>query len=248
MKRFKDLTFAKITLAVACIVFTSCSFAYAQEDTTGETLILYYSLTGNTKAGCEALQKELKADVVEIRDLENRKGGWAYFCTAVSSLLGRHTKIEPEHPDLSSYSNIIIGSPIWTGKLSIAIRTLIDRNRFDKKKVVIYTTTNAYEKEKYKEKSRNLVRKAGGDVVGYYQVLALEEIDGKEVERTKEQIVEDTLKLVPEIKKAFALGKQTTGLKEPGFGLRPEAESQRSTAVDGFLLPPRAEHEVSGKQ
>jgi len=72
---------------------------------------------------------------------------------------------------------------------------------------VIYTTTNAYEKEKYKEKSRNLVRKAGGDVVGYYQVLALEEIDGKEVERTKEQIVEDTLKLVPEIKKAFAMGK-----------------------------------------
>jgi len=86
----------------------------------------------------------------------------------------------------------------------MAIRTVIDRNRFDGKKLVIYTTTNAYEKEKYKEKSRKLVRKAGGDVVGYYQVLAKEEIDGEKIDRTKEQIIEDTIALVPEIKQLFA--------------------------------------------
>ena len=92
--------------------------------------------------------------------------------------------------------------------LSMAIRTLIDKNRFDNKKVMIYTTTNAGEKEKYKEKNSNLVREAGGDVVGYYQVLAMEEeIEGERVKRTKEQIVKDTLELVPEIKKAFSLGK-----------------------------------------
>ena len=36
--------------------------------------------------------------------------------------------------------------------------------------MVIFTTTNAFEKDTYKEKSKNLVRKAGGEVVGYYQV------------------------------------------------------------------------------
>ena len=89
--------------------------------------------------------------------------------------------------------------------MSMAIRTLVDRNRFDGKKVVIFTTTNAYEKEKYKEKSRSLVRRAGGEVVGYYQVLASEEREGKDVARSKEKIVEDTLKYVPEIQKAFFL-------------------------------------------
>jgi flavodoxin len=206
MKKFKVLPFAKIILSLICTFFISCSFVYAQEEATGKTLILYYSLTGNTRAGCEALKKVLGADILEIKDLKERSDkGFTYRITGFASLFGLYTRIEPESPDLSAYQNIIIGSPIWTGKLSMAIRTLIDRNRFDKKKVVIYTTTNAYEKEKYKEKSRNLVRKVGGDVVGYYQVLALEEIDGKEVERTKEQIVEDTIKLVPRIKENFSL-------------------------------------------
>ena len=181
------------------------SFSLAQQHQEGKILILYYSLTGNTKASCEALQKVLGADILEIKDLRNRSGKWGFFKTAIASLIGRPTKIEPEHPNLSPYSFIILGSPIWTGKLSMAIRTLIDRNRFDGKKVVIFTTTNAYEKEKYKEKSRNLVRRAGGEVVGYYQVLAREEIEGKKVERSKEKIVEDTLKSVPEIQKAFSL-------------------------------------------
>ena len=71
---------------------------------------------------------------------------------------------------------------------------------------MIFTTTNAFEKEKYKEKSKNLVRKAGGDVVGYYQVLAQEEINEKEkVDRPLEQIVEDALKYVPDIKEMFSL-------------------------------------------
>jgi hypothetical protein len=91
----------------------------------------------------------------------------------------------------------------------MAIRTFIDKNRFDGKKVVLFTTTNAFEEEKYKEKSRNLVREAGGEVVGYYQVLAKEEINGEKVDRTKEQLVEDTLKFVPEIQEAFSLQKSS---------------------------------------
>ena len=82
---------------------------------------------------------------------------------------------------------------------------MIDNNRFDGKKVIIFTTTNAFEEEKYKEKSKNLVREVGGDIVGYYQVLAQEEVNEEEkVDRPVEQIVEDALKFVPEIQKAFS--------------------------------------------
>jgi len=191
-------------VANLCFLLLISSSSLSEEGINGKTLILYYSLTGNTKAGCEALQKELGASIVEIKDLKKRSGKWGFFKTAIGSLVGKHTKIEPEKLDLSGYQNIILGSPIWTGKLSMAIRTVIDRNRFDGQKVIIYTTTNAFEKEEYKEKSRNLVRKAGGDVVGYYQILAKEEVDGKKKDRTKEQIIEDTLALVPEIKGLFS--------------------------------------------
>ncbi len=186
-----------------CLLCFTVSPSLSEEGMNGKTLILYYSLTGNTKAGCEALQRELGADIMEIKDLRKRSGKWGFFKTAIASLVGKHTKIEPEKVDLAGYQNIILGSPIWTGKLSMAIRTVIDRNRLNGKKVIIYTTTNAFEKEKYKEKSRNLVRKSGGDVVGYYQILAKEEVDGKKKDRTKEQIIEDTLALAPEIKGLF---------------------------------------------
>jgi flavodoxin len=198
-------TCAAVALVSLCLVCGNASSLPAEEPACGKTLILYYSLTGNTKAGCEALQKELGADIMEIKDLRKRSGKWGFFKTAIGSLVGKHTKIEPEKIEITGYQNIILGSPIWTGKLSMAIRTFIDRNRFDGKKVIIYTTTNAFEKEKYKEKGKNLVRKAGGDVVGYYQILAKEEVDGKKIDRTKEQIVNDTIALVPEIRRLFSV-------------------------------------------
>ena len=176
----------------------------AQQGENGKTVILYYSLTGYTKVCCEALQEALGADIIEIKDLRKRSGKWGFFKTAFASLFGKKTKIDPKNPDLSPYTNIILGSPIWTGKLSMAIRTLIDKNRFDGKKVVIFTTTNAYEKEKYVEKSKNLVRKSGGEVVGYYQILSRDKVDKERVERPKEQVIEDALELVPEIQKAFS--------------------------------------------
>jgi len=194
-----------ITFAIICFLLATVPLSFSAEYPMGKTLILYYSLTGNTKATCEVLQEALRADIVEIKDLVDRSGRWGFFKTAIGSLLGMQTKIEPENPDLSPYPNIILGSPIWTGKLSMAIRTLIDKNRFDEKKIVVFTTTNAFEKEKYKEKSKNLVRKSGGDVAGYYQVLAKEEVNGEKIDRTKEQITEDVLIFVPEIKKIFSL-------------------------------------------
>ena len=194
-----------ICLILGVVLFTH-TLSPAQQGADGKILILYYSLTGNTKACCEVLQQALGADAMEIKDLVDRSGKWGFFKTAIGSLLGMHTKIEPENPNLSTYTNIILGSPIWTGKLSMAIRTLIDTSKFDGKKVVIFTTTNAFEKETQKEKSKTLIRKAGGDVVGYYQVLAKEEVGNEKIDRAKELMVEDARALVPKIKKVFSLG------------------------------------------
>jgi flavodoxin len=193
-----------LTLILLTLFLLAPPLSFAQQGENGKTVILYYSLTGYTKICCEALQKALEADIIEVKDLKKRSGKWGFFKTAFASMFGKNTKIDPKNPDLSPYANVILGSPIWTGKLSMAIRTLIDKNSFDGKKVAIFTTTNAYEKEKYKEKSRNLVRKAGGEVVGYYQILSKDEVDKEKVDRPKEQVVEETLELVPEIQKAFS--------------------------------------------
>jgi flavodoxin len=200
MQRYYRTPFIAV---IALLLVCTSTLTVAQEISMGKTLILYYSRTGNTKMCCEALQKELGADLIEIKDLKNRDGGWGFFTGALGSMFNVHTNIDPLNPDLSPYKNIIIASPIWTGTLSTAIRTLIDKNLFDNKQVVMFTTTNAAEKEKYIEKSKARAANNGAQVVGYYQVVVKKEVAGQKVDKPKQEIIEDTLKFVPEIKKAF---------------------------------------------
>jgi flavodoxin len=204
--RYSNLLFFAAALLIVFTVFAApVSEAFSQDTPMNKTVILYYSRTGNTKLCCEILQKELGADLLEIKDAKSRSGGWGFFTGAIGSLFNVHTTIEPPHPDLSRYRNIIIASPIWTGTLSTAIRTLIDTNRWDGKDVVLLTTTNAAEKEKYIQKSRDRAAKAGARVLGYYQVVVKNEVNGKRVDKPRQELIEAARGFVPEIKRAFSL-------------------------------------------
>jgi len=193
-----------ILLLASCLINIPTA-SYAQESSAGKILILYYSRTGNTRMTCEALQKELNAQLIEVKDLTDRSGSWGGLTGMLNTLFNMETGIEPEHPDLSSCSNIILASPLWAGKLAPAIRTLIARNKFENKKVIIFTTGNAILDEANQEKNKALVKASGGQVVGYLQVAVQEKVNDKKVDRPKDKVLEDTVKLVPEIKKAFSL-------------------------------------------
>jgi flavodoxin len=193
-----------ILLLAACLINIPTA-SYAQESSAGKILILYYSRTGNTRMTCEELQKALNAQLIEVKDLTDRSGSWGGLTGMLNTLFNMETGIEPEHPDLSSCSNIILASPLWAGKLSPAIRTLIARNKFDNKKVIIFTTGNAILDEANQEKNKARVKASGGQVVGYVQVAVQEKINDKKVDRPKDQVLADAEKLIPEIKKAFSL-------------------------------------------
>lgn len=199
----KTSTVFKIILIVF-VLFLSIPLPYAADNTTRKALILYYSKTGNTRAACEALQKALGADITEIKDLNDRHSKLGGIAGMLITILGWHTDIEPEHVDMSSYSLVILASPIWAAKVAPAMRTFIDTNRFDERKVAIFTTSDSFLEEKYQVKIRNLVKEVGGDVMGYFQVQAQVDVGGEKVPRSKEQIVQDAIKLVPEIQKIFS--------------------------------------------
>ena len=198
-------TFRLVPLLVITALIFITPLAHAQEVAADDILILYYSRTGNTRMACEALQKELNARLLEIKDLNDRSGSWGGLTGMLNTLFNMETGIDPEHPDLSAGTSIILASPLWAGKLAPAIRTLIARNKFDGKKVIIFTTGNAILDEKNQEKNKAPVTAAGGQVVDYLQVAVQEKVNDKKVDRPKEKVLEDTIKLVPGIKKAFSL-------------------------------------------
>lgn len=185
--------------------FLACaSYALAGGEAPGKTLLLYYSKTGNTKAACEALQKALGADIKEIKDLNSRDTTFGGIGGMLKTLLSMHTAIEPTKVDLSPYTTVIISAPIWAAKFGLAMRTFVETNRFDGKNVIIFITADVFIEEKYQEKHKALVEESGGKVIGYFQAQATDLVNKEKVPRTREKIVEETLKLVPEIQKSLA--------------------------------------------
>jgi len=192
----KTVTAAIIAL---CCAFSGGLCIAAEQSAPGKTLILYYSKTGNTRAACEAIQKETGADIREIKDLNSREGFWA-ATGMLKIFMGMQTKIEPATVDFAPYDRLIISAPIWAAQFGLAMRTFVKRSDFGGKPVIIFITADSFIEEKYQQKHKDLVVASKGNVTGYFQVQAADLVDGKKVPRPKEKIVAEALKLVPDIK------------------------------------------------
>jgi len=81
------------------------------------------------------------------------------------------------------------------------IKAFLQNNKLNRKKVVILTTTNVPMPDQFTAGNKNLVKNAGGNVLAYYQVAVQEGPKSARINKTKEQVVADALKLIPEIKK-----------------------------------------------
>ena len=215
----RSISLLSKTIAVLALSFIMLAplSSIAQESTDNKTLIIYYSRTGKSSLISKTLQKELNAQILEIKDLEDRSGSLGYAGAGFDAFFDRHTTIEPAKADLSPYSNIIIISPIWNWKLSTPIHTFIESNRFDGKKLVLFTNGNNdirkyenfddsapflkrffrdYIRGKSKS-SREYVTASGGDYIGHCHVETLEASD--------EQIISRTHTQLDKIKNAFSI-------------------------------------------
>ena len=61
----------KFFIKVFMLVVFSLGFIFSSVSAEEKTLVVYYSITGNTKAVYELISKELGADLIEIKDLKN---------------------------------------------------------------------------------------------------------------------------------------------------------------------------------
>ena len=116
----------------------------SEDDSMSKTLLIYYSRTGITKLISETMVDHINADILELQDPIDRSGAWGYMKSAYRAFRHQHAPIEPEKPDVSTYSTVIIASPIWSWNLCTPIHTLFEKNRFDGKKLVLITTANIH--------------------------------------------------------------------------------------------------------
>jgi len=107
-------------------------------------LVAYYSRTGTTRRVGEAIAQALGADSDEIIDLKKRTG-WIGFLRAAWDARGKKlTKIQVGR-NPQDYDMVIIGTPIWWGNLTPAVRTYLSTYDLKGRKVAFFITSASQE-------------------------------------------------------------------------------------------------------
>ena len=129
-----------VLAAVALIALVSCT--PKKETPKSKVLVLYYSLTSNTKTVAQEIATRLDADIEEITLVEPYDT--AFQATIDRCKADREKGILPEIKPLKSnvadYDWIFIGYPIWFGTYAPPIASLLEKVDLSDKPVVPFCT------------------------------------------------------------------------------------------------------------
>jgi flavodoxin len=87
-----------------------------------KVLVVYYSLSGMTRAVAAQLAQQLGADVEEIRCARYRLGFRGFVRAAYDSWADRLPQIDPLKHDPSRYDLVAIGGPMWAFRAATPVR------------------------------------------------------------------------------------------------------------------------------
>ena len=131
-----------------------------------DTLIVYYSLEGNIDFVSRALSKELGAELFRIETVKEypKKGLLKFIHGGKDAVMGFSPELKVAPPDLSPYSRIIIGSPVWAGKCAAPVTTFLDTADFSGKHVAVFASSAGGSAQKCIKQISDAVAKKGGTV------------------------------------------------------------------------------------
>lgn len=92
-------------------------------------LVIYYSLTGNTKFIAETIAKSVDADILELKPVKELKaeGGMKYFWGGFQATMKKKPKLQPFDIKLNDYDLFFIGSPVWAWRQSPPINSFLKK-------------------------------------------------------------------------------------------------------------------------
>ena len=94
-----------------------------------DVLCLYYSRSGKTRASMEEIAQALDAELVAVTDGVDRSGFKGYMRSGMDAMRKGTKALEPfeTEKNLEDYRLVIVGTPIWAGRVSSPIRGRLKR-------------------------------------------------------------------------------------------------------------------------
>lgn len=95
-----------------------------------KTLIVYYSLEGNTAFAAGEIARALGADLLRVEPLKAYPtGGFRkFFWGGKSAVMAEHPPLAPYDFPAEAYGRIVFGFPVWAGNVTPPIRTFVRDN------------------------------------------------------------------------------------------------------------------------
>lgn len=95
-----------------------------------KTIVIYYTLEGNTKYVAETLAKILDADLLELKPVKPIKslGFSKYIWGGKQVVMNEKPKLKPYKYDPDQYDLTILASPIWASHFTPVFSTFLNNN------------------------------------------------------------------------------------------------------------------------
>ena len=115
------------------------------------TLVAYFSATGNTAYAARMLAQQMDADIYSIKPVQKYTQADLNWqdTNSRSTVEMNDPRSRPEiidgEVDLSPYDTVCIGFPIWWYVAPHVVNTFIEKNDFTGKKVILFATSGGSE-------------------------------------------------------------------------------------------------------
>ena len=93
-----------------------------------KTLVVYYSLGGNTRKIANLIQSKINADIAEIKLEQDYKGSYDEIVELGQEEVnsGYMPKIKQLTANLDDYETIILGTPVWWYTFAPAMKSFLN--------------------------------------------------------------------------------------------------------------------------
>ncbi|MBP3710199.1 MAG: flavodoxin [Treponema sp.] len=105
-----------------------------------DTLVIYYSLEGNTDYVAKLAARKLQADIVRIEPIKAypRKGFRKFLIGGRDAVFSVHVQLQTVLPDFSQYAKLLIGTPVWAGTMAAPMNTLLHSAKIRGKHIALF--------------------------------------------------------------------------------------------------------------
>lgn len=105
-----------------------------------KTLVVFYSLEGNTKLMAESIAKEVDADILELKPQKdiNSCGFMKYVWGGRAVMMKAKPELLPLTKNPQDYDLVFIGTPVWACRYAPALDTFFSEHKLSGKKIALF--------------------------------------------------------------------------------------------------------------